>query len=160
MLNRIEIIDEKTLVGKNMKMSLTNNKTSELWKSFMQERNQIKHRINSDFISLQNYPDGYFDSFNPNTEFEKWACVEVAKLDYLPEGMRTFKINAGEFAVFTHKGSNADPSIFKFIYSDWLPNSDYELRDEPHFEILGVKYKNNDPCSEEEIWIPIVKKKA
>lgn len=24
-----------------------------------------------------------------------------------------------------------------------------------HFEILGEKYKNNDPLSEEDIWIPI-----
>jgi hypothetical protein len=25
----------------------------------------------------------------------------------------------------------------------------------PHFEVLGDKYKNNDPSSEEEVWIPI-----
>jgi AraC family transcriptional regulator len=36
-----------------------------------------------------------------------------------------------------------------------LPNSAYELDDREHFELLGEKYKNNDPNSEEEIWIPI-----
>jgi AraC family transcriptional regulator len=25
----------------------------------------------------------------------------------------------------------------------------------PHMELLGEKYRNNDPHSEEEIWIPI-----
>jgi AraC family transcriptional regulator len=41
-----------------------------------------------------------------------------------------------------------------------LPLSkEYELDDRPHFEILGDKYKNNDPNSEEEIWIPIKLKK-
>jgi AraC family transcriptional regulator len=36
-----------------------------------------------------------------------------------------------------------------------LPNSAYALDDRAHFEVLGEKYKNNDPSSEEEIWIPI-----
>jgi len=36
-----------------------------------------------------------------------------------------------------------------------VPSSDYELDNRPQFEILGQKYKNNDPSSEEEIWIPV-----
>jgi hypothetical protein len=28
------------------------------------------------------------------------------------------------------------------------------LDDRPHFEVLGSKYRNNDPESEEETWIP------
>jgi AraC family transcriptional regulator len=39
-----------------------------------------------------------------------------------------------------------------------LPNLGYTLDDRAHFEVLGEKYKNNDPLSEEEIWIPIKKK--
>ncbi|EPE83362.1 GyrI-like small molecule binding domain protein [Leptospira noguchii str. 1993005606] len=42
-----------------------------------------------------------------------------------------------------------------YIFQEWLPNSGYKLK--PHFELLGSKYKNNDPTSEEEVWIPIVK---
>ena len=38
------------------------------------------------------------------------------------------------------------------------PNSDYKPDDRPHFELLGAKYKNDDPDSEEEIWIPIKRK--
>ncbi|MFM9945765.1 MAG: GyrI-like domain-containing protein, partial [Bacteroidia bacterium] len=41
------------------------------------------------------------------------------------------------------------------IYGTWIPNSEYNLDNRPHFEILGEKYKNNHPDSEEEIWIPI-----
>ena len=33
--------------------------------------------------------------------------------------------------------------------------SKYSIDNRPHFEIIGEKYKNNDPNSEEEIWIPI-----
>ncbi|MDP5096829.1 MAG: GyrI-like domain-containing protein [Flavobacterium sp.] len=39
-----------------------------------------------------------------------------------------------------------------------MPNSEYQLDNRPHFEILGAKYKNNAPDSEEEIWIPIKRK--
>ena len=66
-----------------------------------------------------------------------------------------FVLEGGLYAVFDYKGSSADPSIFQYIYTDCLPKSEYLLDDRPHFEILGEKYKNNDPESEEEIWIPI-----
>jgi AraC family transcriptional regulator len=42
-----------------------------------------------------------------------------------------------------------------YIFNTWLPQSNYQLAPRPHFEILGEKYKNNHPDSEEEIWIPI-----
>jgi AraC family transcriptional regulator len=67
-------------------------------------------------------------------------------------------LQAGDYAVFNYRGSSADPRIFQYIYGEWIPNSEYVLDDRPHFEILGEKYKNNDPNSEEEIWIPIKKR--
>jgi AraC family transcriptional regulator len=36
-----------------------------------------------------------------------------------------------------------------------VTNSKYLLDNRPHFETLGEKYKNEDPSSEEEVWIPI-----
>jgi len=45
-----------------------------------------------------------------------------------------------------------------YIMSQWLPNSKYILDHRPHFELLGAKYKNNSPDSEEEVWIPIKEK--
>jgi AraC family transcriptional regulator len=32
------------------------------------------------------------------------------------------------------------------------------LDNKPHFEIMGDQYKNEDPDSEEELWIPIKKR--
>jgi AraC family transcriptional regulator len=51
--------------------------------------------------------------------------------------------------------SRLAPKTFQYIFGTWLPNSEYVLDNRPHFEILGEKYKNDDPTSEEEIWIPI-----
>jgi AraC family transcriptional regulator len=48
-----------------------------------------------------------------------------------------------------------DTAIFQYIYSTWLPASGYALDNRPHFELLGEKYKQGSPHSEEEIWIPI-----
>ena len=106
-------------------------------------------------FSLQVYDDNYFNSFNPTKEFTKWALIEVEHFDEVPDGMSTFVLPDGMYAVFHYKGLNTDTSIFKYIFSEWLPQSTYVLDNRPHFEILGEKYKNNDPDSEEEIWIPV-----
>ena len=73
--------------------------------------------------------------------------------------MESFLLKKGLYAVFNYKGLSSDNSIFQYIFSKWIPESNYLLDDRPHFEILGVKYKNNDPNSEEEIWIPIKENK-
>ena len=152
---RFETVSEKKLIGLHTTMSLINNKTGELWKSFMQRRKEITNNTSNDFISLQVFSPTHFQSFNPNAEFEKWALTEVSDFNAVPNGMETFILPNGLYAVFEHKGSGADTSIFQYIYGTWIPNSEYELDNRPHFEVLGEKYKNNDPNSEEEIWIPI-----
>lgn len=150
---RIEIIPGKKLVGKHLKMSFADNKTVELWRNFMPRRKEIRNNLGDDLISMQVYPESF--SFNPNTEFEKWAVVEVSDFGTIPADMETFHLPGGLYAVFLHKGSSTDNSTFRYIFVTWLPASDYILDNRPHFEVLGEKYKNQDPESEEEIWIPI-----
>ena len=152
---RIETIKEKKLVGKKLKMSFAHNKTGELWAGFMPRRKEIKNSVSTDLFSLQIYEKEHFNKFNPEREFEKWALVEVSSFDNIPEGFESFSLQKGLYAVFHYKGSSADSSIFQYIFATWLPSSDYALDDRPHFEILDEKYKNNDPDSEEEIWIPV-----
>jgi len=151
----IENISEKKLIGTRLTMSLTNNKTGELWKSFMPRRRDITNNLTNDLISMQIYKPTHFAVFKPINEFEKWATVEVTNFDNVPIGMETFTLTGGLYAVFDYKGSSNDNCIFQYIFGTWLPGSDYDLDNRPHFEVLGDKYKNNDPTSEEEIWIPI-----
>ena len=155
---RIETLNEKKLVGKRLTMSLAENKTGELWKNFMPRRKEIINSLTSDVISMAVYKPTHFANFKPTNEFEKWATVEVADFGNMPNEMETFVLPAGLYAVFDYKGLSNDPSIFQYIFGTWLPSSDYALDDRPHFEVLGEKYKNNDPNSEEEIWIPIREK--
>ena len=155
---RIETLQEKKLIGLKLKMSLTNNRTVQLWGSFAPKIKELRNRVSNDKISMQIYGRDYFDSFNPNQEFEKWVTVEVENFNEVPEELENFVLVGGEYAVFDYKGSSNDGSIFQYIFMNWLPNSIYQIDDRPHFEILGDKYKNDDPNSEEEIWIPIKKK--
>lgn len=150
---RIETLQEKKLLGMRLSMSLSSNKTGELWRSFMMRRQEISNGIGAERYSMQVYRPGHFDQFDPSAEFVKWATVEVTDFDNLPEGMEPFLLAGGLYAVFHHRGT--DVGIFRYIFTEWLPKSAYSLDDRPHFEVLGEKYRNNDPSSEEEIWIPI-----
>jgi len=159
---RIEILPTKKLVGKSIRMSLTDNKTGELWKWFMTRKNQINSTFGSALYSMQVYDKSLdFRDFNQNVEFEKWAAIEVADFNSVPDEMDSYILKGGLYAVFIHKGSaNEFQKTFQFIFGNWLPSSEYNLDNRPHFELLGEKYKNNDPSSEEEVWIPIRQKNA
>ena len=150
----IKTISEKKLVGMSIRMSLAENKTFSLWQNFMPRRKEISHALSTDLISMQVY-DAPLQAGNMCQAFDKWAAVEVPNFENIPEGMHTFTLVGGLYAVFHYKGLSTDPSIFRYIFGEWLPNSNYALDQRPHFEVLGAKYKNNDPESEEEIWIPI-----
>ena len=151
----IQNLAPKKLIGLSLSMSVAQNQTGKLWSQFSPRIKEISNRVTEEKISLQIYPPSYFTRFNPSIEFTKWALVETNTLNDIPEGLQPFLLEGGLYAVFVYRGSSADSSIFQYIFGEWLPNSQYQLDDRPHFEILGPNYKNNDPNSEEEIWIPI-----
>ena len=147
------------LVGMNVRMCLSNNKTGKLWGNFMPKRNLIPGIIGSYMYSIEVYdsPDS-IQNFTPNTEYEKWAAVPVTNQVVPPEGLKYFEILKGLYAVFTYKGKPSEaPPFYQYIYGDWLPSSVYSLDDRPHFAKMGEKYLGEHPDSEEDICIPITK---
>lgn len=154
----IKTIPAKKLIGKRITMSLADNKTFALFSGFMPKRNEIKNTVSPDIYCLKTYPADYFKNFSPTNTFEKWALMEVSDHTNVPEGMESFDLPEGLYAVFNYKGLNTDPGIFQYIFSEWIQNSEYILDNRPHFDIMGAKYKNNDPESEEDLYIPIKKK--
>jgi len=138
-------------------MTFSNDKTFDLWNSFMPNRHKIRNRKSNDLLSLQIYDQGYdVKIFDPESEFEKWAAAEVTAFDAIPDGMEPFILVGGLYAVFKHKGpASTGSDTFKYIFYTWLPDSDYIIDNRPHFEILGEKYKYESAESEEEVWIPI-----
>jgi AraC family transcriptional regulator len=115
---RLELLKEKKLLGCKLKMSIINNKTSQLWGQFGPKIKNIKNKFNSDKFSLQVYDAGYHSNFNPENEFEKWALVEVKNFDEIPRGLEPFTLVGGEYAVFDYKGSSSDTRIYQIHFYD------------------------------------------
>ncbi len=138
-------------------MSFADDKTFELWRGFMPRRGEIPNAVGTDLYSVQVYDGMDFDTFNPAMKFEKWAAIEVTDFSAIPDGMERITLPGGLYACFLHKGaaSTEGPKTFRHIFGTWLPKSGYVLDNRPYFEVLGKKYKNEDPESEEDIWIPV-----
>ncbi|MEO9966602.1 MAG: GyrI-like domain-containing protein [Reichenbachiella sp.] len=158
-----QIVDlmPKKLIGFSKEMSYASNLTGMLWGQFMPRRREIQYLVSEDKFSLQVFNQGFdWYSADEHTSFTKWATMEVSKVEGVPDGMKQFDLVGGKYAVFTHKGLASDfPITLQYILQEWLPNSEYDPDySRPQYEVLGDKYINQDPNSEEEIWFPIVKK--
>jgi len=152
-------VSAKTLVGDMLEMSFNNIQTPILWRNFMPRRNQVLNAVSSDLYSVQVLKK--FEVPNPQSEFEKWACVEVTEVADIPQNMKVLTIPEGLYAVFHYKGLDTEGyKVFQWIFNQWLPNTIYEFDNRPQFEILSEKYKRNNVDSEEDIYIPIKLKKA
>ena len=150
----LKVFPASKFIGKKITISYSNYSVATLWSSFMPRRIEIKNRLGSDVFSIQINPEGF--AFQLHEKFEKWAMVAVSDFNFVPDGMDTLTIEEGLYAVFTYTGDAKNAAtFFDAIYNLWLPNSEYETENRPQFEILGSKYKQNSPDSEEEIWIPI-----
>lgn len=156
---RIENIDEKILIGMNKEMSYIDNKTAELWQSFMPRRSMIANRLDTNYYSLQVYSEVFdYSAFNPGMCFRKWALVEVSTADDIPEAMERYILKGGLYAVFNHIGpASAFAKSMDFIFGHWMPKSGYKVDDRAHFEVLEEGYNPMGEKAEEEIWIPIKK---
>lgn len=151
-------IPERLLVGRQVRMSLVQNRSAELWQSFRPLVAQVPGRIGADFFSVQVYDSPeYFTAFSPHREFYRWAAVEIAAGSAVPAGLETLALPAGQYAVFDYRGTPAEFGAFaEQIYRRYLPHSGYRLDDRPHFEVLGPSYRPDDPAAEETIWIPVL----
>lgn len=152
---RIEICPAKTLIGMSVSMSLLDNKTALLFRTFMPRRQEIQQTVNQDVYDLQVYDSSYHQSFDPANSFEKWALLEVSQVDQVPEGMQRFDLEAGLYGVFNYQGLGTDPSIYQYIFMQWLPHSPYQLDQRPHFDVMGPAYRHDDPKAISDIWIPL-----
>jgi AraC family transcriptional regulator len=154
---QIKTLSNTKFIGKKLNFTYADYRAFELWNSFMPQRKEIQNSIGTELYNIQINPENF--DFNPSTLFVKWAAIAVSSFNFVPEGMEKLEIEKGLYAVFQYKGDQSGAAyFFNQIYTEWLPNSEFELDNRPQFEILREKYKNNDPNSEEEIWIPIKKK--
>ncbi|CAL66720.1 GyrI-like domain-containing protein [Christiangramia forsetii] len=158
---KIEELKSKKLIGICITTSLADDKTSLLWNRFMRLRGAIERNKGESLYSVQEYGENFMKGeFDTQSKFNKWAATEVSDFKEIPKGLEKLEIPAGKYAVFIHKGTASEfAETSNYIFNEWLPNSDYDLDDRPHFEVLGADYKGpENPDSKEDIWIPITAK--
>ena len=122
---RMEILPEKKLIGKRLTMTLAENRTVELWRSFMTHRKEIKNAMTSDLFSVQVYEPSFdFDNFDPYASFEKWAAMQVSDDSELPPGMERLCLEEGTYAVFFYKGAasggGGDVPVYIWNLASWF----------------------------------------
>ena len=127
-------LPKRCFIGMSMSMSIVENHTGELFKTFMPRRNEVQNRVGNHILDIRIYPKTYYTSFDPNRRIEKWAVVEVSSVENIPKGMKKICLEEGLYAAFDFTGSMHDSRVFQFIFSEWLPNSEYSLDDRPHFD--------------------------
>ncbi len=157
-LPTIKSLSQKTLVGMSKEMNLAKDETFALFSKFMPLKKEIKNTVNDDVLDLQIYSTNYFQNFNPLNTFVKWAAVEVSTTEDLPKGMMSLTLPSGNYAVFEQKMSAYDASIYEYIFMKWIPSSEFNLDDRPHFDVLNKEIQNRNPEAMQEIWIPIKEK--
>lgn len=71
----------------------------------------------------------------------------------LLEGMKEFSYPTATWAIFEANGElpDATQKVYKQFYSEWLPNSQYELADLPVIECYMQENR-------QEVWIAVIKK--
>lgn len=98
---------------------------------------------------------------DPNiTDAEKCryeACI-VCKKDIKAEGEIGVKtIEGGKYAIFKHKGAYETLiNTYNYICGEWLPNSQYELRELPCFEIYHNSPEDTKPEKlKTDVYVPL-----
>ena len=146
-------IPEKKVVGMRSTMHHSEYENIvALWRRFMPQKQKLKTTISEELIAMQIFSlqkDG-----QPKEEFQIWACTEVSNFNEIPDRMESFTLPKGEYAVFLQKGLDAS-GLYEQIMTEWLPTSGYEIDDRPHFQVMGEKYNNGSPDSEEDFYVPI-----
>ncbi|HNY17525.1 MAG TPA: AraC family transcriptional regulator [Treponemataceae bacterium] len=107
-----------------------------------------------------------YDYVIADSSFSYMAAIEtpVAGRSSLPPGCVSVTVPAATYAVFEGVGPMPETilALWKSIYAEWFPNSDYEHAGTPDFERYPAKaYHDVPPSNPEhrgEIWVPIKKK--
>lgn len=143
-----------------LKLEKTNNVShsfSLLWKQllhFAESSGILSHGCK--YISLTlDYP-----YITPEEHSRFMVGVTLPQTFKVPKGFGVYEIPSGEYAIFRFKGLYHELNrAYRHIYLDWLPTSDFTLREPFTFETY-INTPEKTPASEliTDIYIPVTKK--
>ncbi len=125
-----------------------------LWQEFSPYISKIPSRVN---IEQCFGLEVYSDSFMKTKQWHYMTAVEVSSLGNIPIQTSARTLPPALYAVFTHKGIISNISqTFDYIYSTWLPNSDYEIAAPYDFEFYDERFKGGQSeDSQTDIYLPV-----
>jgi len=152
-VNKMEpkIVSRKafTVVGIKYRGKNENNEIPQMWQELGPRVEEIKDMVGPQVA--------YGISANMDMatgEFDYIAGFEVSGAEAVPEGMVSFEVPGGKYAVFT----TTLPKIgetFHNAYETWLPQAGYAPTASPELELYDERFDPQDPSSTFELYIPI-----
>ncbi len=129
-----------------------------LWRKLHNEKNNIKNRLDLDFVvGINDYSsDSIFKEKHP--AFDYYAAVEVSKPEGITSGMSVKILPAGKYVVFVYNGKAKDSMkpIMDYIYKEWFPQSNCQLNDQARVDFVRYGEKTDEKGNSRiEVWIPI-----
>ncbi len=126
---------------------------TELWAKFLNQYNEIKNRI----IPEKFYQVQFWSNNQELNGLFFFIGVEVDSCQYDSLSFVSKIIPKAKYLRFIHKGfSNKVGYTYKYIYNQFLPDTDYKLTLPYNFEYYGKRYKGPyNENSESEIYIPV-----
>lgn len=80
-------------------------------------------------------PDSDYPLITPEEHSRFMVGVTLPQSFETPKGFGMYEISSGEYAIFRFKGLYHELNrVYRHIYLDWLPTSDYTLREPFTFE--------------------------
>ena len=154
----ISVLPRTILIGLSIDLALSDNevKTLSLWQEFMPKRKRVTNCLDNNLWSVQIFDKASLNFCDSNRIFQKWAAIRVTNTNDVPEGLKSYTIEGGLYAVFVHRGTASRfMEKLSYIVNTWLPHSEYLWDNREQFEIMKSDYNPNNPSAVEEVWIPI-----
>lgn len=143
--------DEMLLVG----AVSVGGSIDELWARFDQLSAQITQQVPNAWYEVHTFADD-----PQSTEPEYFAGVEVTGVEAVPVGAVVKRLQAGQYAVFTHRLANGGYAGLNATMESWLANGEYQLAPNLSVQLFdAVRFKgSNHPDSEIDFLLPVVPK--
>ena len=149
------VLESKLLAGISIFVpdTSTGEEISALWQSFFKEATLITSRT----IPEKYYQVQFWSDINELSGLYFFVGVEIESSKNIPPQFVMKEIPVSNYLRFVHKGfSNKVGLTYKYIYNQYLPETEYILNKPFNFEYYGEKYQGPfNPESESEIFIPI-----
>jgi AraC family transcriptional regulator len=152
---KIVDLDRIILVGLPFYGDPSTGGFGQAWHRFFPLAERIPHRVNPAVMygvemygpeSMQEHKWTYFPS----------TAVSQLDVSEIPDHLFAAVLPAARYAVFTAKGGlTALPATFRYAYDTWLPASEYEGTGMLDFELYDERFRESEPDSELDVYIPI-----